>query len=368
MSDADGGQGDRVRSEQRAARARWLAANVDRELAALDDVVARVDAPVGWVAVRRQAVSYRRHVDGWLGMLADQWYGDLTSSLAGYRRRIDRYIELANERLDGLDADQRRSAEETTGLRVAVIGKGGAGKSFVASTLARLLALRGRPVLAVDLDTSPGLAWSIGLGSVDVGLPDDAVERCVASSYGWQLRSDLLPRQAVERFGIVGPEGVTVTGIRKIAAADKDGPKRTVVAVRQVLAGFAEPGWDIVADLEAGPTTPFENYHGFADHVVIVVGPSWRSALTARRLRPMIGEGQFTTVVANRFRDEPDHPGLTPEVRLPLDAAVSEAERQGVAPLDACADSPTVTAIGALADRLLKTLRTQPERHSEVMT
>jgi CO dehydrogenase maturation factor len=45
-------------------------------------------------------------------------------------------------------------------LRVAVVGKGGAGKSLIAGTLAR----RGHHVLALDVDTLPGLALSLGLG------------------------------------------------------------------------------------------------------------------------------------------------------------------------------------------------------------
>jgi CO dehydrogenase nickel-insertion accessory protein CooC1 len=47
-------------------------------------------------------------------------------------------------------------------LRLAVVGKGGAGKSVIAGTLARLLARRGERVLALDSDLLPGLALSLG--------------------------------------------------------------------------------------------------------------------------------------------------------------------------------------------------------------
>ena len=50
-------------------------------------------------------------------------------------------------------------------------------------------------------------------------------------------------------------------------------------------------------------------------------------------------------ILANRFRGEPDHPGLEPRVRIPFDSEVAEAERQGLSPLDACPDSPAVRAI-----------------------
>ena len=44
-------------------------------------------------------------------------------------------------------------------MRVAFVGKGGSGKSTIAGTIARLLARDGDNVLALDVDTLPGLAF-----------------------------------------------------------------------------------------------------------------------------------------------------------------------------------------------------------------
>ncbi len=123
--------------------------------------------------------------------------------------------------------------------------------------------------------------------------------------------------------------------------------------MRQILRGFGTPDVDVIADLEAGPTTPFEGYHDFSEDVVIVVGPAWRSAMTARRLLPMVGDRRLA-VVANRFRDEPDHPGLPAAVRVPFDPDLTQAEREGRSPFDACPDSPAIAAVGRLADLLLE--------------
>ena len=49
-------------------------------------------------------------------------------------------------------------------MRIAVVGKGGAGKSVIAGTTARLLARQGRRVLALDSDLLPGLSISLGSG------------------------------------------------------------------------------------------------------------------------------------------------------------------------------------------------------------
>ncbi|MDQ2827264.1 MAG: AAA family ATPase, partial [Actinomycetota bacterium] len=231
-------------------------------------------------------------------------------------------------------------------------GKGGAGKTVTSSTLSRLLARRGRKVLAVDLDVNPGLAISLGLAPTEAGLPPDAIEEAPSSPYGWQLAAGLTPEMAVERYAAVAPDGVRFIGLGKIGSADKEVARRSVAAIRQILLGFADPEWDVIADLEAGPTTPFEGYHDFADHVLMVVGPAWRSAMTARRLLPMVGDRRLT-VVYNRFRDEPDHPGLPPDIRIPNDPDLTQAEREGRAPLDACPDSPAIRAVGRLADQML---------------
>ena len=82
-------------------------------------------------------------------------------------------------------------------LRLAVAGKGGAGKSTIAGTLCRLLARRGMRVLALDSDMQPGLAYSLG-----ADVPDDPPLNAAAERDGegaWRLRRGIGPVRAVER-------------------------------------------------------------------------------------------------------------------------------------------------------------------------
>lgn len=295
-----------------------------------------------WLAVAGQARRYLRVVRPWSRVRA---YRRCQPQVAAHVARLEAAYEAARSAA-GPSARTLRPGD--LGLRVAVVGKGGAGKTATVSVLSRLLARRGRKVVAADLDVNPGLAFSLGLPSGDQGLPDEALEPHDGAPYGWQLAAHLSPGEAVERFAVPGPDGVRYLGVGKIDEVDKQGPRRTVVAVLQVLSGLGDPDWDVIADLEAGPTTPFENYHAFADQVLVVVGPEWRSALTARRLLPIVGDVP-TMVVGNRVDGEVHHPGLDPAVRIPFDPAVAEAERLGLAPLDYCPGSPFVAAVGELA-------------------
>lgn len=69
-------------------------------------------------------------------------------------------------------------------MKLAVVGKagkGGAGKTSISGTLARLLARRGHRVLAVDGDPNPALALSLGIPPAQMegtgGLTSELVER-----------------------------------------------------------------------------------------------------------------------------------------------------------------------------------------------
>jgi CO dehydrogenase maturation factor len=48
-------------------------------------------------------------------------------------------------------------------MKIAVAGKGGSGKTTLAGTLARLLGRRGQAILAIDADTNPNLAITLGI-------------------------------------------------------------------------------------------------------------------------------------------------------------------------------------------------------------
>ncbi|MDQ6781852.1 MAG: AAA family ATPase [Actinomycetota bacterium] len=306
---------------------------------------------LGWMAVRRQAQTYLRHLQPRLATTSVKG-GVAPLSLSVAAQNLTRCLDEATLHLERFDETVRAQARPRLGLRLAVIGKGGAGKTFVSSTLARLLAQQGRQVLALDMDTNPGLSMSLGLPPIDAGLPMEAVEEHGGSMYGWRLAAGLSPTEAVDRFSVDAPDGVHFLGLGKVGAVDKLGSKRSVGALLHIALGFGRPDWDVIADLEAGPTTPFEGYHSFADDVVVVVGPAWRSAMTARRLLTLVGPRR-TIMVANRFRDEPDHPGLTPLARIPFDPRVADAEGAGLPPLGACPDAAAIRAVDHFARRHL---------------
>ncbi len=97
-------------------------------------------------------------------------------------------------------------------MKVAVIGKGGSGKTTTAAVLARTLARDGRTVLALDCDSNPNLGISLGLG-------EDATEALVsvrdAVDAGEQDHAATAD-ELVERFGADAPDGVRLAVVTAI--------------------------------------------------------------------------------------------------------------------------------------------------------
>lgn len=249
-------------------------------------------------------------------------------------------------------------------MRVAFVGKGGAGKSAVSGTFARLLARKGRPVLAIDSDPLPGMAFSLGLPHDDAPLPDEAIEDRPDDEEGprYRLRSGLSAVEAVERYAATAPDGVRFLQFGKVRT-DPRALFRSQFAFRQILRDLPVERWDLVGDLPGGTRQPFTGWGGYADTFLVVVEPMAKSLLSARRLARLASSGERpvrVVAVANKVMEPADaehvarRTGLEVVAAVPLDPAFAAAERAGKAPLDAAPDSAGVQAVSSLVDRLEK--------------
>lgn len=235
-------------------------------------------------------------------------------------------------------------------MKVAFVGKGGAGKSALAGTLCRHLARCGEHVLAFDLDTMAGLGPSLGLGTQSARLPIGLAER--VEGKGWQVKRGTRPSRLVDRYARIGPDGVGFLELGKLPGQVEP---TVTVAFRYVMERFRRKGWSMIADLAAGTRQPMFGWAGFAQTVLIVADPSSKSTLTARRLAKA---GVGTHLVANKVQSAADLEAIQAAVPLPLlgwvphDLSIYDAERQGRAPIDAVPDAPAVHAVAELATRL----------------
>jgi CO dehydrogenase maturation factor len=257
-------------------------------------------------------------------------------------------------------------------VKVAFVGKGGAGKSAIAGTLARALARRGAPVLAVDSDPLPGLAFSLGLESDEAPIPDDAVVERAQGESGprFRLRPGLGATEAVERYAVRGPDGVRFLQFGKIKGPDVN-LFRSQLAFLQIVRELPADQWNVVGDLPGGTRQAFTGWGNFAQTVLVVVEPTAHSLLSGRRLArmahmesapaPGLADApppRRVVAVANKAREADDveligrRTGLEVVAVVPWDEALAEAERQRRPPIEAAPECPAVQAVESLAELL----------------
>lgn len=247
-------------------------------------------------------------------------------------------------------------------MRVAFIGKGGSGKSALAGTFARELARRGEPVLVLDSDPMPGLALSMGLPATDAGIPDDAVVERAEDDDGprFRLRPGLSAAEAVQRHATVGPDGVRLLQFGKLGEQGRD-LIRSQHAFNQIRAELPAAEWHLIGDLPGGTRQPFFGWARFARTVLVVVEPTQKGVLSARRLARLKDGDEppdELAIVVNKAREASDGERVQRATGLPLlgvvpwDEDLAEAERRGRAPIDDAPGCPAVRAVASLVDRL----------------
>lgn len=248
-------------------------------------------------------------------------------------------------------------------MRVAFIGKGGAGKSTVASTFARLLARRGRDVVAVDSDPMPGLCFGLSLPVVERPIPDEAVVEKSEADEGprYRLRPGLDATTALRDYSLIGADGVRLLAFGKTRGEWGDIAKGQH-AWSQILSELPTDGFDLVGDLPGGTRQPMTGWGKYADTMMIVVEPTAKSINTARRLATLQhSRWDYHEIVAvvNRGSESDDaqmvaeRTGLSVIGVLPIDAEVAIADRLGLAALDTAPNCDFVAAVDTLVSTCL---------------
>jgi CO dehydrogenase maturation factor len=95
-------------------------------------------------------------------------------------------------------------------MKVAIAGKGGSGKTSISGTMARLLARSGRRVLAIDADSNPNLALTLGIPAEQgmVAPPTLTRDMLVRTPEGAHLARPL--DDIIASHSLRGPDGVTL--------------------------------------------------------------------------------------------------------------------------------------------------------------
>jgi CO dehydrogenase maturation factor len=254
-----------------------------------------------------------------------------------------------------------------SGLRIAVAGKGGAGKTTLSSTLARLMARRGQRVIVIDGDSNPNVAVALGASREAAAglapLPTSLVSRRL-SGPGLVDSVD----QVIQDHGMPASDGVTVMMMAMPAHADEGCLCSAHATVSALLADAgAQDNTVTIVDLEASPEHLSRGTTRHVDVLLLVVEPYFRSYETARRMAELAAELPIPLVgvVANKLRRPDDGEAISEFCdrhqlqllgELPWSEAALDGDASGVPLLDFAPEDGVVDAVGRLADRLLNAL------------
>lgn len=252
---------------------------------------------------------------------------------------------------------------------VALAGKGGAGKTTLAATLARTLARAGRPVVAIDADSNPNLSIALGIppGPVAVSLPAALVSRRLT---GPALTE---PVEAVlDRYATPAPDGVRLLLMGMPGHAEEGCLCSAHATVSAVLHELREkPETLTVVDLEASPEHLSRGTARHADLLLVVAEPYFRSLESVRRQAALATELPIprVVVVANKVRSHSDSDAIAEfcaghELELvssiPWNDGVLAADADRVPLIEAPGCQDVVAAVTSLADRIVPTGSVRP--------
>ena len=100
-------------------------------------------------------------------------------------------------------------------MKLGIVGKGGVGKTTLSALLAQEYAGRGLRVLAIDTDSNPNLAHSLGLNSQQA----DDIPLLPRSVVGGRGEGSLTAAELVNQYGAVTPSQVTLLHAMRITQA-----------------------------------------------------------------------------------------------------------------------------------------------------
>ena len=237
-------------------------------------------------------------------------------------------------------------------MKIAISGKGGVGKTTLAGVMARILASRGRKVLAIDADPDSNLASAIGLSkeacanlSPIASMTSMIEERTGAKKGGYGSLFKLNPKVD----DIPDEMGVNYQGVKLLllGSIPQGGggcfcPENVLLKnlVRHILVKREEA---LIIDMEAGLEHLGRGSTGYVDALIIVVEPGQRAMNTARQIKKL-GEDlhiKSTMIVGNKVNAEEDRRLIEEQLsdfpvlgHMSFNPKVLQADKEGKSPYD----------------------------------
>lgn len=194
-------------------------------------------------------------------------------------------------------------------MKIAISGKGGVGKTTIAAMLAKVLANRGREVLAIDADPALNLAQTLGVPNhvrekmKPLAEMSDLIEERTGVRPGssWGRYFSLNPKvdDLVDRFGMEH-EGVKLFILGTIKSPESGCFCPESALLKRLMRHVILMDETVIVDLEAGLENFGRNIAEGFDLLLVVVEPGKKSIDVANRIAELF-PGEIAAIL-NKFR------------------------------------------------------------------
>lgn len=256
-------------------------------------------------------------------------------------------------------------------MKIAVSGKGGVGKTLIAGGLARGFSERGLKTIAIDADSSPNLALTLGLSAqeartiVPITENEELVKSKTGTGYSGVYRLSFTVDDIVSEYSVTTPFGVNliVMGtVRSMGSGCMCAPNAVIRALLRHL--IVERNEAVVLDLEAGVEHIGRGTARQVDALLIVADSNLKSLEIAKHIHDLAAEAGLEQLylVGNRIMNEKQKEavrrfaqknGLSILTFIPFDEKVTEAEMLGKTPLQ-YKEIQAMLSIDNICDTLLR--------------
>jgi CO dehydrogenase maturation factor len=236
-------------------------------------------------------------------------------------------------------------------MKVAVSGKGGVGKTLIAGGLASGFASRGLKTMAIDADSSPNLALTLGLSTeesrkiVPISENKELVDSKTSTGYSGVYRLNFTVDDIIRNYAIRTPLDVSLIVMGTVKAMEAGcmcAPNSVIRAMLRHL--IVERDEAVVLDLEAGVEHIGRGTARQVDALLIVADSNLKSLEIAKHIYDLASKAgmQHLYLVGNRvmnptqeeairhFAEENELPVLA---LIPFDTKITEADMLGETPL-----------------------------------
>ena len=258
------------------------------------------------------------------------------------------------------------------GIKIAVSGKGGVGKTTIAGAIARSWATQGKRVLAVDADPVNHLGIVLGIPKDKLPTPLSKMSELIeertgvapGESFGKLFRLNPKVDDIPDKYSVVNEDGVRflVLGTIECASSGCFCPENALL--RTLIDHLILERDDyLVIDLEAGLEHLGRGSSKGLDVLLLIVEPGQRSIETADRIQTLAAELGIKRVeaVLNKSRDvdsdkrvrmRMEELGIPLLGAIPYDPIFEEADLNGVSPHSISRSSPGLNALSEIARNL----------------